>query len=71
MTTVVRQLTRQLQAITGKALDDSERDPGAIMRAIDELTAIRDRLNDPKERRLVQSYISRLRGPLPMHKRAS
>ncbi len=71
MATVVRQLTRQLQAISGKALDDADRDPGAIRKAIDELTGIRDRLNDPKDRRLVQSYISRLRGPLPLHKRAS
>jgi hypothetical protein len=71
MATIVRNLTRQLQAITGKALDEAERDPGAIDRAIRELTAIRDQQDDPKERRLVQGHISRLRGPLPVQKRAS
>lgn len=71
MATVVRHLTRQLQAITGKAIDEADGDPSAIDSAIGELTRLRDQLVDPKERRLVQTYISRLRGPLPLQERAS
>ena len=71
MVTAVTQLTRQLQAIVGKAVDAAEHDPDALVRAIRELTTIRDGLTDQRERRIVQSYIARLREPLSLRTRAS